>query len=90
MKLTQKQHQICCPCAQQDEVDTLTAALKVLVLTPHVRAYLAVMDPKALKQAQQALGLPVAPGGSPALVELMESFRGTIYREIERPANQPE
>lgn len=79
-----KEHQICCPCAQQDEVDTLTAALKVIVLTPHVRAYLAVMDPKALEQAQQALGLPVSRGGSPALIDLMETFRLPIFTEVDR------
>lgn len=59
-------------------------ALKVIVLTPHVRAYLAVMDPKALEQAQQALGLPVSRGGSPALIDLMETFRLPIFTEVER------
>lgn len=32
-------------------------ALRVLVLTPHIRAYLTVMDPKALAQAQAACGI---------------------------------
>jgi hypothetical protein len=32
-------------------------ALKVLIMTPHIRAYLSVMDPKALAQAQAAAGL---------------------------------
>lgn len=33
-------------------------ALRVMTQTPHIRAYLAVMDPKALEQAETALGVP--------------------------------
>lgn len=43
------------------EVSTLRAeqvanALRVMVLTPHIRDYLRDNDPKALKQAREALG----------------------------------
>lgn len=33
----------------------IVAALKVLVLTPHINRYLSTHDPKALEQAKQAL-----------------------------------
>ncbi len=41
-------------------IDTLTkrdAALRVLVLTPHIVAYLETHDPMALKQARESLGI---------------------------------
>ena len=40
-----------------DHLNETEAALKVLVLTPHIRGYLAEKDPQALKQAIKALGL---------------------------------
>jgi hypothetical protein len=41
-----------CPECRNRAID---AALKVLVLTPHIRAYLVEKDPMALKQAEEAL-----------------------------------
>jgi hypothetical protein len=37
------------------DIDALRAALHVIVLTPHIRAYLAEHDPKALAQALKAI-----------------------------------
>lgn len=37
--------------------DPIARALQVMVTTPHIRAYLELIDPKALEQAQTALGL---------------------------------
>ena len=42
----------------QAEADGLRRALLLLVLTPHIRAYLEAHDPKALEQIQTALGEP--------------------------------
>ncbi len=40
------------------DTDTkMQAALAVIVLTPHIAAYLAANDPMALKQAKTALGM---------------------------------
>jgi hypothetical protein len=39
----------------QDDIDALRAALHVVVLTPHIRAYLEANDPKALQQAVDAM-----------------------------------
>lgn len=35
-----------------------TDALRVLTSTPHIRAYLSVMDPKSLEQAEEAIEVP--------------------------------
>jgi hypothetical protein len=43
--------------AMADHINETEAALKVMVLTPHIRGYLAEKDPQALKQAIKALGL---------------------------------
>lgn len=40
------------------KIAALTAAIQVLTRTEHIRAYLAVMDPKALEQAETALEVP--------------------------------
>lgn len=44
------------PCPEC-QTEAANKALKVLIMTPHIRAYLSVMDPKALEQAQAAAGL---------------------------------
>lgn len=41
-----------------EKIDELKDALRVFTRTPHIRAYLAVMDPKALEQAETALEVP--------------------------------
>lgn len=46
--------EICWHCTMSG-VASLTSALKVLVLTPHIRTYLLAHDPKALAQAEHAL-----------------------------------
>jgi hypothetical protein len=69
--------------AAADYREKLKNALKVLVLTPHIRAYLVVMDPKALEQAETALLSPAASTDA-RLVKLMEGFRPAIYGEVER------
>lgn len=53
--------------------DKLNKALAVLTNTPHIHAYLTVMDPQALKQAYEALGYPSHEGPLPVLrdVKLM-------------------
>src|SRR5262245_34397897 len=40
--------------------DAIVAALRVLTETPHIREYLTGQDPKALNQAEAALGLTQA------------------------------
>lgn len=39
----------------EEVIVRLEEALKVLVQTPHIRAYLEANDPKALEQAKKAL-----------------------------------
>lgn len=67
-------------------------ALRVMTQTPHIRAYLAVMDPKALEQAETALGVPEFLRGAlnGALVDLrdmqvmLEALRGYVLRYDEK------
>lgn len=40
-----------------DEASPVIRALRVLTTTPHIRAYLAANDAKALEQAERALGV---------------------------------
>lgn len=51
--------------------EQLINALKVIVLTPHIRQYLAVNDPNALEQARQAIAAAeyVSPGSRPHAFE---------------------
>lgn len=68
-------------------MEAMAKALKVLTQTEHIRAYLAVNDPKALEQAETALGVPeflrgAMNGALPDLREavvILEALRGYVY-----------
>lgn len=65
-------------------MDAKTKALQVLVLTRHIRAYLAKHDPKALEQAIAALGieLPVEPPEGELRFELEQLMGGGKWEAV--------
>lgn len=54
-----------------DRMREMEAALKALVHTPHIHAYLSAMDPKAFRQATDALGYDAKLEPLPDLRDLM-------------------